>query len=431
MDSGSSSSSSPQAAGSGSDIVQFTLVGDTMLGRLVDQMFPTHITDAPEDQAHAIYFKAARPQIAENWKKRGYAFVWGDTINFFHNSDINIVNLETSVTTHSTKEPKHFNYRMHPDNVRALTEAKIHYCSLANNHILDFREPGMFETMQRLTEAGIAWAGVGRNQEEAARPAFLHSKNTTIACISFSDHYEYWRAKESKPGLNYLDVEHFTPADVERISGQILSLKNPKAKEKGHSEEVNVVVVSLHWGSNYAWIPPRNFRRFAHQLIDRCLGDDLEARKKRPSIIIHGHSAHHVQPLEVYKGMPIIYGCGDFVDDYAVDDEYRNDLGFVYRIRWDPTKKRWSHFYLHPTKIKNFSVSTQMPTPEREWLLDTVQDLSKSFGTKFRLQKDAVGLGEWPAATTTETEAAPSGPFLEVLFEEQEGDKEKPRQQLV
>lgn len=88
---------------------------------------------------------------------------------------------------------------MHPDNVRALHEARIHYCSLANNHTLDFKEKGlmmgyrltsralticktgMFDTMKHLDDAGIAWAGVGKNADEAYRPAFLKVKGVNIA----------------------------------------------------------------------------------------------------------------------------------------------------------------------------------------------------------------------------------------------------------
>jgi len=46
--------------------------------------------------------------------------------------------------------------------------------------------------------------------------------------------------------------------------------------------------------------------------------------------VIHGTSSHHIQGIEVHRGKPILYGCGDFIDDYATDAEYRNDLSFLY-----------------------------------------------------------------------------------------------------
>ena len=70
-------------------------------------------------------------------------------------------------------------------------------------------------------------------------------------------------------------------------------------------------------------MPQGDIRRLARTLID--LGVDL----------VHGHSSHHIQGIELYKGKPIFYGCGDFVDDYAVDTKYRNDLGFLFRLEYE------------------------------------------------------------------------------------------------
>ena len=72
------------------------------------------------------------------------------------------------------------------------------------------------------------------------------------------------------------------------------------------------VLFSFHWGPNYQWYPNFKIRRLAWKLID--MGVDL----------IHGHSSHHVQGIEIYKGKPIFYGMGDFLDDYAVDATFRN-----------------------------------------------------------------------------------------------------------
>jgi poly-gamma-glutamate capsule biosynthesis protein CapA/YwtB (metallophosphatase superfamily) len=351
--------------------LQFTLVGDTMLGRLVDQFFPTHIETASEDSLHASFWKQRHADIAEKYQSMGHKFVWGNTLDFFLNSDVNIINLETSITTNTEKDPKEFNYQMHPDNVRALLEARVHYCSLANNHTLDFKVKGMFDTMKHLTDAGIAWAGVGKNRDEAYRPALLRIKDTNIACYSFSDHYQRWAAGPNRPGINYLDPEQCTDADIQKLKDNINAVR-ADIQRKG--EDLDVVVLSYHWGSNYNWRPPKEFQRLAHRVIDEC-----------GVTLIHGHSAHHVQGVEVYHGIPIIYGCGDFVDDYAVDSAYRNNLGFVYRLRWDKLNKQWTDFRLHPTKIAFFSVSTRMWPSERQWLVDKVTLLSQEMGTQVSL----------------------------------------------
>lgn len=99
---------------------------------------------------------------------------------------------------------------------------------------------------------------------------------------------------------------------------EFISRRVQEAKLRSH-----FVVFSFHWGPNYQWHPDASIIRLAHALID--LGVDL----------VHGHSSHHVQGIELYKGRPIFYGCGDFIDDYAVSEVYRNDLGFLYRLEYE------------------------------------------------------------------------------------------------
>jgi len=128
-------------------------------------------------------------------------------------------------------------------------------------------------------------------------------------------------------------------------------------------------------GSNYCWNPPATFQRFAHSLIDEC-GID----------IIHGHSSHHIQGIEIYKDKPIVYGCGDFIDDYAVDQEYRNNLGFLYKLtmKVNPTVHSCSvsHIELVPTKISQFQATTEMSREERQWLGRSMGILCERLGTR-------------------------------------------------
>jgi len=126
----------------------------------------------------------------------------------------------------------------------------------------------------------------------------------------------------------------------------------------------------LHWGGNYCWIPSKEKQEFAHQLVDDCGVD-----------IIHGHSSHHIQGIEIYKGKPIIYGCGDFIDDYAVSEEYRNDLGFAYFVDWDFESKSVQKIELIPTKVELCAVSKNVNVSDREWLIQHMTKLCKYFET--------------------------------------------------
>lgn len=344
--------------------LQLLVLGDVMLGRLVDQIFPKRVHN-PEEYRHAHMLMARNPAKIDELRQKGHKYVWGDLLPIFEKADLRIINLETSVTDSSKKWPqKAFNYRMHPDNLKCLQEANIEYCSLANNHTLDFSEEGLFDTIKSLNDRGIKWAGVGKNRDEAFRPAILSCLGMKIACFSFADHYDMWEATDTKPGINFIDVENYTSKDIESIK--------KKMKTYQEDEKVDLTIVSIHWGSNYCWIPSNKFRSFAHELIDACQVD-----------IIHGHSSHHVQGIEIYKGKPILYGCGDFVDDYAVDDAYRNDLGFAYILDINKTSHNVESIQLVPTKIQFFQASTEMPKYDKKWLLNTMTTLSAKFGTKF------------------------------------------------
>lgn len=349
--------------------LKFAVAGDTMLGRLVDQLFSIHSND-PENTRYIESWKRKHPEAVQKFTSNPYTYVWGDLLPVFRSwADVRLINLETSITTNEEKDPKEFNYRMHPHNVRSLTEAKIDYCSLANNHILDYKEKGLLETVAVLKENSIKFAGVG-TEEEAWEPTTItksiqqdkESKNIDIMCFSFSDHYKKWAAKGNKIGINFLDVDVMDENDFKVVQKKI--------EEKKKNRRPDIVVASIHWGSNYSWQPPKNFRRFAHFLVDEC-GIDL----------IHGHSSHHIQGIEVYKKKPILYGCGDFIDDYAVDDDYRNDLGFLYKLMYDVDKKEWKKIVLVPTKIKQFSVSSMVTKGERTWLTEKIKTLSAVFGT--------------------------------------------------
>jgi hypothetical protein len=111
----------------------------------------------------------------------------------------------------------------------------------------------------------------------------------------------------------------------------------------------DITVVSLHWGSNYQWIPSQKFQHFAHDLMD--LGVD----------IIHGHSSHHIQGIEIYKGKPIFYGLGDFIDDYAVDEVYRNDLGKLSKDR-DVLEILFKSLLQYGDRISNTSIIQSLLT---------------------------------------------------------------------
>lgn len=106
-------------------------------------------------------------------------------------------------------------------------------------------------------------------------------------------------------------------ATVTDISEQINRVRQPR----------DVVIVSLHWGPNWGYEIPEEQRRFAHELIER--GDVS---------IVHGHSSHRAKAIEVHRGRLILYGCGDFLNDYEGIrgyEQFRDDLALMYVVELD------------------------------------------------------------------------------------------------
>lgn len=305
-----------------------------------------------------------------------FAYLWGDALAQFQRMkpELRIINLETAITRAEDAWPgKGIHYRMHPANTPCLTAAGIDCCTLANNHVLDWGYAGLAETLDSLREVGIASAGAGRDAAEAAAPAILEvaGKGRVLVFawgMEDSGVPAAWAAAEHRPGVNFLaDLSH---RSLEAVARCVHAEKRPG----------DVVVASLHWGGNWGYAVPTVQRDFAHSLIDSA-GVDL----------VHGHSSHHVKGIEVYRGKCILYGCGDFLNDYegiTGYEEYRSDLALMYFPILDDG--RLAHLFLAPTETRRFQVR-QAPEPGIRWLLATLNREGEKFGTR-AVRRDEGGL---------------------------------------
>lgn len=284
--------------------MRLVLAGDVMLGRLVNRAI----------------------------KERPPEVVWGDTLRFFASADASICNLECVISDRGTEwapEKKAFHFRTDPRNIEALTKARITAVTLANNHSLDFGPEAMNDTLGLLDSFGIKRAGAGRDISEASRAAYFEAGGVSVALLSFTDNEPSWEAKEKTPGVHFVPVD---PADPRAIS---LFEAIGEAKKSA-----DIVIASPHWGPNWGYRPVKTHIPFARAMIDA--GAD----------IVFGHSCHVFQGVELYKGRPIIYSAGDFIDDYAVNDVERNDESFVFIVETDGT--RLKRVLLYPTMIIRF-----------------------------------------------------------------------------
>ena len=289
-----------------------------MTGRGVDQI----LRHPCEPRIYEGYVKDARDYVRLAERPSGAvprgvddAYIWGDALEELARAkpDARIINLETAVTRSDDWMDKGINYRMHPANVGCLTAAGTDCCVLANNHVLDWGEGGLVETLQTLRAAGLRTAGAGRNREEAQAPAeLLGSQRILVYSLGTRDSGipPSWEATAARPGIGFL-------ADLSERSARELAERIRAARRPG-----DLIVVSVHWGGNWGYRVPREQIEFAHQLVDSGAAD-----------LVHGHSSHHPKAAEIYRGKLILYGCGDFINDYegiSGHEEFRGDLGVMY-----------------------------------------------------------------------------------------------------
>jgi poly-gamma-glutamate synthesis protein (capsule biosynthesis protein) len=367
--------------------VTLFLAGDVMTGRGVDQALP-----CPSDpQLHEGYVKNALEYLRLAEARSGpiprpmdFGDVWGDVIDETErlHASARIVNLETAVTASDDAWPgKGINYRMHPGNVGCLVAAKIDCCVLANNHVLDWGYAGLQETLDTLRGAGIKTVGAGFTIAEAAAPAMIDvAGSTRVAVFAFgsasSGIPDEWAASSDRPGVNVLpDLSDDTVRDVAR---QVREVKRPGT----------IVVASLHWGSNWGYGIPRSHRVFAHRVVDEAGVD-----------VVHGHSSHHPRAIAIYGGRPILYGCGDLIDDYEGipgHEEFRSELGLMYFPTIDADTGQLVRFTMTPTHIRRFRVTRASPEQAR-WLADMLDREGARFGT--RVQRNDATLTLCPTSS--------------------------------
>jgi poly-gamma-glutamate synthesis protein (capsule biosynthesis protein) len=208
--------------------------------------------------------------------------------------------------------PKTFSFIGGPKATQVLKAASIDVVTLANNHILDYRESALLDMLELLEGSGIKPVGAGRNGAEARSPVFFDTPGLTLAIIAFTDNEPAWEATDTKPGVFYVPINLRDPR-VERLMDLV--------REARHAADV--VLLTAHWGPNMVDRPLEHHPPFARALIEA--GVDCFA----------GHSAHVFQGIEIHQGKPILYDMGDFVDDYAVHPVLRNDRSFLWLLDVD------------------------------------------------------------------------------------------------
>lgn len=340
-----------------------------MTGRGIDQILPHPCS--PELHEQYVEFATEYVLLAE--RENGpipypveFGYIWGDAIQVLTEAkpDVRIINLETAITSYDRALPKGINYRMHPGNTSVLEVAAIDCCVLANNHVLDWGATGLQDTMRALDGAGIRRAGVGADRAEAEQPATIPVGDAhRVLVFAFgardSGVPSSWAATPTRPGVAVLpDLSLETAGAMTRRV----------AAERGRGD---VVIVSIHWGSNWGYEIPPEHTQFAHALIDSGCID-----------IVHGHSSHHPRAIELYRNRLVLYGCGDLINDYEGIpgyESYRDDLSLMYLPTVDAETCELQQLEMIPMQIRNFRLN-HASAADRDWITRRLDHECSRFG---------------------------------------------------
>lgn len=256
--------------------VLLAAMGDVMLARTVPQHIPT----------------------------RNSAWPWEKIAPLMAGADLRCCNLECAVASSGVAIPKRYSFRADPSLTREVLHAgKIDIVSLANNHTFDFGRSALTETMRKMKHNDIHTVGAGVGRPGALTPCRIIKNGLKLSFIA----YTWWTPE------GYLPSE--TGIDLATLDETTLVAELHKAKQ-----QTDLLIVSFHWGTEYAPAPSAYQQRIAHLAIDA--GADL----------ILGHHPHVAQAMEIYHNRPIFYSLGNCIFDRS-DNRWSNGILALIRLR--------------------------------------------------------------------------------------------------
>lgn len=228
--------------------------------------------------------RGVRTQVEKNFGGDYNLFL--NAIPLVKQTDISFANLEGPISDQGTNRGSAYSFRMDPAVAPALSGAGFDVLNVANNHAGDWGREAFIDTLTRLKDAHIAYTGGGMNRDEATQPVLLTRGGTRIGFLGFSDVGPSWLAVgSSTPGI-------LLTSDPERNS----IISNAK-------KQVDILVVSFHFGNEYETSPSKRQRDLARAAVES--GADM----------VIGHHPHVVENTELYNGGLIAYSLGNFVFD--------------------------------------------------------------------------------------------------------------------
>lgn len=271
--------------------------------------------------------------------------------------DFSIVNLETPLTKSIAAIQKTGNnFKRSPEVVKHITDGFFDAVALSNNHIRDYGDQGVLDTIQVCKDNNIRTVGAGKNAREALKPLRLNIKGKNISILNYSER-EFNIAGENKAGANAFD------------------LIDAYYQIKTEKEENDFVIVVYHGGIEYMKYPTPQILKSFRYLIDQ--GADA----------IVAHHTHFYSGMIEYQGKPIIFSLGNF---YAETSSKSPDralfIGLLAKISIDEKRNITTTLIptLQNTNTGRVSVANQT---NRSEILNDIKNISNTISSEKELKK--------------------------------------------
>lgn len=272
--------------------------------------------------------------------KKNYKYPFIATSEFTTDADIVFGNLESPIIEGKAVNDSEMVFRTDPKSVKGLKFAGFNVMSIANNHIMNFGLKGLASTIDNLDENDILHIGAGLDEEDIFKPAFKKIKGTKFAFLGFTYNHDLRKYPNG-------DVYGVADMDMEKMQSAVTKARS----------EADVVIVSMHAGTEYKTSSGSFQQNFAHGAIDA--GAD----------VVIGHHPHVVQNSEIYKGKYIFYSLGNFVFDQMWSKETR--LGSMLEIIFEGSEIKNVRFI--PIKIFDYSQPKVVGGKDGKAILDRLK----------------------------------------------------------
>lgn len=302
-------------------------------------------------------------EFADFAKITSVDYPWAEISEIMNSADIAVVNLETCVSEQGQSEKREgYGFRTPPEMLEGFKNAGIDAVNLANNHTRDFGYDALLDTFSNLTDYGISYFGAGSDYDEASGLLVIEREGVKVG---FAGANKVYLNPDCAAGDGHAGVNQIGEAESESAEMFIEKLKE-------YDSECDVLVVFLHAGTEEVFDVTEYQKVMSRKFIDA--GAD---------IVVGGHS-HTLQPIEFYKGKPMIYSIGNLIF-WHVDDDV-DGLTAVFDISVDKTG--FKGLKLHPLFIKNYKVNYledgEGTYPERyRQIIDLMNEISAPYGTAY------------------------------------------------